>query len=62
MKNQILELQNLSSELWNEVKALNYNACNKKTTFNRIQKLIFKIKQLDLEGELNLIKEINNIK
>jgi hypothetical protein len=62
MKDQFLELLNLSSEIWSEVKAINYNACNKKRAVSKIENLITKIKKLDLEAELNLIKEINNIK
>lgn len=62
MKDQFLELQILSSEIWNEVKAINYDACNKKRAASKIEKLIFKIKELDLNKELKLIKSINNIK
>jgi hypothetical protein len=62
MKDQFLELQILSSEIWGEVKAINHNACNKKRAVSKIENLISKIKKLDLESELNLLKEINNIK
>ncbi len=37
MENQFLELQNLSSEIWGEVKAINYNDCNKKRAVSKIQ-------------------------
>ena len=61
MKDQFLELQILSQEIWNEVKAINHNACNKKRSISKIEKLVVKIKNLDLDFEINLIKELNKI-
>ncbi len=59
MKDQFLELQILSQELWNDVKAIKHNACNKKRTIANIEKTITKIKLLELEKELQLLKELN---
>jgi hypothetical protein len=62
MKNQFLELQILSQELWSDVKAINHNACNKKRTIANIEKTITKIKKLEFDTELKLLKEINGVK
>lgn len=61
MKDQFLELQILSQELWNDIKAINYNSCNKKRTIAKIEKTIKKIKELDFDTEIKLLKEINQI-
>ena len=59
MKDQFLELQILSNELWDELKSLKYSNLNKKRKIKRIESIINKIKKLDFDLELKLLKEIN---
>jgi hypothetical protein len=61
MKDQFLELQILSSEIWSEAKAIRHNACNKKRAISKIEKLVEKLKKIDFETEIELIKQVNNI-
>jgi t-SNARE complex subunit (syntaxin) len=61
MKDQFLELSILSSEIWNEAKAIRYNVANKKKAISKIEKLIEKVKKLNLDAEIEIIKQVNNI-
>ena len=60
MKDPYLELQILSSELWNEKKSLDYSRGGKEITkiFDKMDKIISKIKELDFEAENIILKEI----
>lgn len=62
MKDRFFELNILSEELWNEVKGLRYRATNKKKAINKIEKIVLKIKELDLDEEIKLTKTLYNIK
>jgi hypothetical protein len=61
MKDPFVELEIISSEIWSEYKAIKYNSCNKKKAILRIEKLIIKIKSLELDREVMLLKELINI-
>ncbi len=59
MKDQIFELARLSEELWNERKSLNYIPNNRnKNVFKKLEKLIAEIKSLELEKEIEILKEV----
>ena len=59
MKDQIFELARLSEELWNERKSLNYIPNNRnKNVFKKLEKLIAEMKALDLEKEIEILKEV----
>jgi hypothetical protein len=61
MKDQFLELQILSNELWDELKSLKYNESYKKRKIKKIESIVNEIKKLDFDTELKLLKEINGI-
>jgi hypothetical protein len=62
MKDPYLKLQELSSELWNERKGLDWaTKTQKHRIINKLDKLIKEIKALDFEKENQILKEINQI-
>lgn len=63
MQDPYLELQILSSELWNTKKSLDYSRGKEiNRVFNKLDKLISKIKELDFEHENKILKDIYKIK
>jgi hypothetical protein len=62
MKDQFLELQILSQELWDELKSLRYNQSYKNRKIKKIEAIVNNIKKLDFDTELKLLKEINDVK
>ncbi|MBU1349489.1 hypothetical protein KJ781_05455 [Patescibacteria group bacterium] len=59
MHDTFLKLEQLSSELWNEKKGLDYaNRKQVQQHFIKIEKLIKEIKELDFNAELEFLKEV----
>jgi hypothetical protein len=63
MKDPYLKLVELSSEIWNERKSIDYtyNKASIKRTLKRLDKLTKELKELDFEKENNTLKEIHSI-
>lgn len=63
-KNPFLELQNLSSELWNTQKGIAWQSTPKakEQYIKRCEKIIGKIRELDFDKEIEFLRYFNNIK
>jgi hypothetical protein len=63
MKDPYLKLQELSSEIWNERKGLDWASQNQKLRIlNKLDKLVKEIQSIDFEAENKMLKEIHSIK
>lgn len=61
MKDPYLRLQELSSELWNERKALDWTRKGQhERVIKKLEKLINEIKSLDFETENKMLLRLNN--
>jgi len=63
-KDPILKHVQLTEELWNERKGLDYCKQNKgeqKRTIKRMRKLIEQLRSLDLEAEMKLLEGLNRL-